>query len=191
MRKPRAPRLARYTCSVALIPNVSRWRSRFARSALASILHKYYVFYYSIIKYICHRLHVLTNRCFPFQLTETLTPSSLRSNWLPGTQNTSQLVSYTISADRKYLLLVCNVRRLYRHTQLAQYTVYDIQTRYVWYLRNSKFTDVNCVPFYRLSARMCSPSHSVPIEPKCVHIYNGMCYWMLTCSQTALDRYWP
>lgn len=34
--------------------------------------------------------------------------------------------SFSISADRKYLLLSHNTRKVYRHSTLAQYTVYDV-----------------------------------------------------------------
>lgn len=36
--------------------------------------------------------------------------------------------AFSISADRSYLLLSHNVRKVYRHSRLAQYTVYDIVT---------------------------------------------------------------
>lgn len=36
--------------------------------------------------------------------------------------------AFSISADRLYLLLSHNVRKVYRHSRLAQYTVYDIVT---------------------------------------------------------------
>lgn len=38
---------------------------------------------------------------------------------------------FSISADRKYLLLAQNVQKLFRHSYLAQYTIYDITTRYI------------------------------------------------------------
>lgn len=34
--------------------------------------------------------------------------------------------SFSISADRKYLLLSHNTRKVYRHSTLAQYSVYDV-----------------------------------------------------------------
>uniref|UniRef100_A0AAG5DCG6 Venom dipeptidyl peptidase 4 n=1 Tax=Anopheles atroparvus TaxID=41427 RepID=A0AAG5DCG6_ANOAO len=37
-------------------------------------------------------------------------------------------VKFSISADRRYLLLAQNEKRLFRHSYLAQYTVYDITT---------------------------------------------------------------
>lgn len=37
---------------------------------------------------------------------------------------------FSISADRKYLLLAQNVQKLFRHSYLAHYTIYDITTRY-------------------------------------------------------------
>lgn len=40
---------------------------------------------------------------------------------------------FSISADRKYLLLAQNVQKLFRHSYLAQYTIYDITTRYIFY----------------------------------------------------------
>lgn len=36
---------------------------------------------------------------------------------------------FSISSDKKYLLLAQNVQKLFRHSFLAQYTVYDIQAR--------------------------------------------------------------
>lgn len=36
--------------------------------------------------------------------------------------------AFSISADRLYLLLSHNVRKVYRYSRLAQYTVYDIVT---------------------------------------------------------------
>lgn len=36
---------------------------------------------------------------------------------------------FSLSADKKYLLLAQNVQKLFRHSFLAQYTVYDIQAR--------------------------------------------------------------
>lgn len=36
--------------------------------------------------------------------------------------------AFSISADRKYLLLSHNIRKVYRHSSLAQYTVYDVVT---------------------------------------------------------------
>ncbi|XP_035782023.1 venom dipeptidyl peptidase 4-like isoform X3 [Anopheles albimanus] len=44
------------------------------------------------------------------------------------TMKTLAPVKFSISADRRYLLLAQNVRKLFRHSQLAQYTIYDIAT---------------------------------------------------------------
>ncbi|XP_058063063.1 venom dipeptidyl peptidase 4 [Anopheles bellator] len=37
-------------------------------------------------------------------------------------------VKFSISADRRYILLAQNMRKLFRHSYLAQYTIYDIST---------------------------------------------------------------
>lgn len=47
---------------------------------------------------------------------------SLQKNLAPA--------KFSISADKKYLLLAQNVQKLFRHSFLAQYTVYDIQARW-------------------------------------------------------------
>jgi len=47
------------------------------------------------------------------------------------TQKTLSPFTFTISADKRYLLLAQNVVKLFRHSYLAQYTLYDIQTRWV------------------------------------------------------------
>uniref|UniRef100_A0A1S4GZ72 Venom dipeptidyl peptidase 4 n=2 Tax=gambiae species complex TaxID=44542 RepID=A0A1S4GZ72_ANOGA len=44
------------------------------------------------------------------------------------TMKTLAPVKFSISADRRYLLLAQNVQKLFRHSFLAQYTVYDITT---------------------------------------------------------------
>lgn len=44
-------------------------------------------------------------------------------------QKTLAPVRFSLSADKKYLLLALNVQKLFRHSQIAQYSVYDIQTR--------------------------------------------------------------
>ncbi|XP_076628589.1 dipeptidyl peptidase 10 isoform X1 [Colletes latitarsis] len=36
---------------------------------------------------------------------------------------------FSLSPDRKYLLLAHNVKKLFRHSYLAQYTIYDVNTR--------------------------------------------------------------
>ncbi|XP_035911036.1 venom dipeptidyl peptidase 4 isoform X2 [Anopheles stephensi] len=44
------------------------------------------------------------------------------------TMKTLAPVKFSISADRRYLLLAQNVKKLFRHSFLAQYSVYDITT---------------------------------------------------------------
>ncbi|XP_043648359.1 uncharacterized protein LOC122616848 isoform X1 [Drosophila teissieri] len=48
---------------------------------------------------------------------------------------------FTISADKRYLLLAQNVVKLFRHSYLAQYTLYDIQTSESIKLRHSPQQD--------------------------------------------------
>lgn len=47
---------------------------------------------------------------------------SLQKNLAPA--------KFSLSSDKKYLLLAQNVQKLFRHSFLAQYTVFDIQTRW-------------------------------------------------------------
>ncbi|KAH8333609.1 hypothetical protein KR059_001206, partial [Drosophila kikkawai] len=49
--------------------------------------------------------------------------------------------TFTISADKRYLLLAQNVVKLFRHSYLAQYTLYDIQTSESIKLRHSQHQD--------------------------------------------------
>ncbi|KAI8038000.1 hypothetical protein M5D96_009041 [Drosophila gunungcola] len=49
--------------------------------------------------------------------------------------------TFTISADKRYLLLAQNVVKLFRHSYLAQYTLYDIQTSESIKLRHSPHLD--------------------------------------------------
>ncbi|XP_050740864.1 uncharacterized protein LOC108033860 isoform X2 [Drosophila biarmipes] len=49
--------------------------------------------------------------------------------------------TFTISADKRYLLLAQNVVKLFRHSYLAQYTLYDIQTSESIKLRHSPHQD--------------------------------------------------
>lgn len=56
-----------------------------------------------------------------FNLNEQNTLVSLQKNLAPA--------KFSISADKKYLLLAQNVQKLFRHSFLAQYTVFDIQAR--------------------------------------------------------------
>lgn len=44
----------------------------------------------------------------------------------PFTQKSLAPQSFSISTDRKYLLLSHNPRKVYRYSTLAQYTVYDV-----------------------------------------------------------------
>lgn len=46
---------------------------------------------------------------------------SLQKNLAPA--------KFSVSADKKYILLAQNVQKLFRHSYLAQYTVFDIQSR--------------------------------------------------------------
>lgn len=46
---------------------------------------------------------------------------SLQKNLAPA--------KFSISADKKYLLLAQNVQKLFRHSFLAQYRVFDVQSR--------------------------------------------------------------
>lgn len=46
----------------------------------------------------------------------------------PLPQKSMSPQSFSISADRKYLLLGHNIKKMYRHSTLAQYTVFDIVT---------------------------------------------------------------
>lgn len=54
-------------------------------------------------------------------------------------QKTLSPSKFALSGDKKYLLLTQNVRKLYRHTFLAQYTLFDIHTRWVtcWCMLNA------------------------------------------------------
>lgn len=57
-----------------------------------------------------------------------------KQNFLLVLQKTLAPAKFSISVDKKYLLLAQNVQKLFRHSFLAQYTVFDIQTRWVIYL---------------------------------------------------------
>lgn len=54
------------------------------------------------------------------QTTKTLMPNTTFRVLEPAT--------FTLSADRRFLLLAQNVRKIYRHSYLAKYTVYDVLT---------------------------------------------------------------
>ncbi|KAL7741855.1 hypothetical protein ACLKA6_012072 [Drosophila palustris] len=49
--------------------------------------------------------------------------------------------TFSISADKRYLLLAQNVVKLFRHSYLAQYTLYDIHTSETVKLRNIQLQD--------------------------------------------------
>ncbi|XP_060657686.1 uncharacterized protein LOC132792360 isoform X1 [Drosophila nasuta] len=49
--------------------------------------------------------------------------------------------SFSLSPDKRYLLLAQNVAKLFRHSYLAQYTLYDIHTSETVKLRNNQLQD--------------------------------------------------
>uniref|UniRef100_A0A2H1WEG5 SFRICE_038216 n=1 Tax=Spodoptera frugiperda TaxID=7108 RepID=A0A2H1WEG5_SPOFR len=54
------------------------------------------------------------------QTTKTLMPNT--------TFRVLEPASFSVSADRRFLLLAQNVRKIHTHSYLARYTVYDILT---------------------------------------------------------------
>uniref|UniRef100_A0A182MX10 Dipeptidylpeptidase IV N-terminal domain-containing protein n=1 Tax=Anopheles culicifacies TaxID=139723 RepID=A0A182MX10_9DIPT len=106
-------------------------------------------------------------------------------------------VKFSISADRRYLLLAQNVNKLFRHSFLAQYTVYDIVTSETipltinsasedWpYLLHAEFTPKGQAIvlvyeydiFYRPSAR-AAQAHRVTRNAIPGIVYNGVPDWL-------------
>ncbi|XP_037042079.1 inactive dipeptidyl peptidase 10 [Bradysia coprophila] len=106
-------------------------------------------------------------------------------------------VRFSLSADKKYLLLALNVQKLFRHSQIAQYSVYDIQTSeniplshiaddMDWpYLHYAQFTPkghslimvYNYDIFYRLGPRTYE-SYRVTDDAIPGVIYNGIPDWL-------------
>lgn len=106
-------------------------------------------------------------------------------------------VKFSISTDRKYLLLAHNVRELFRHTFVAQYTVFDIQTSesiplshkvddFEWpFLHHAQFTTkghsliivYNYDIYYRLGPRTYQ-SFRVTSDAVPGIIYNGIPDWL-------------
>lgn len=73
--------------------------------------------------------HIFTFSIFyKYKISES-SYSSFSFNSFYTIQKTLSPASFSISFDKKYLLLTQNVRKLFRHSYLAQYTVFDIQTR--------------------------------------------------------------
>ncbi|XP_022916114.1 inactive dipeptidyl peptidase 10 isoform X2 [Onthophagus taurus] len=75
-----------------------------------------------------------------------LTIKPLMSN---HTYSRLNAVTFQLSPDKKYLLLAQNVQKLFRHSYLAQYVVYDIQTGNDFPLRPSPEVDEH--PFLLLA----------------------------------------
>ncbi|KAI7815344.1 DPP10, partial [Rhyzopertha dominica] len=84
-----------------------------------------------------------------------LTIKTLMSNQTYARFNPS---NFRLSSDQKYILLEQNMKRLFRHTYLAQYSVYDIQTGNVMPLR--PVPEVDGHP-YLLAAKWMEKGHGI------------------------------
>lgn len=73
---------------------------------------------------------LMSNTTYVSQLTPPPDPSLSQylPLLLPHHQKSLTPETFSISADRKYLLLSHNTRKVYRHSTLAQYTVFDVAT---------------------------------------------------------------
>lgn len=78
---------------------------------------------YKMVPHYC----TYTQKCLPFtSINEFRSLFSLSLE-----QKTLSPSKFALSNDKKFLLLTQNVQKLYRHTFLAQYTLFDIHSRWV------------------------------------------------------------
>lgn len=75
-------------------------------------------------------LMVVTINCFSLFHSQLLLYHVNNSHFMSFQKNFSP-AKFSLSADKRYLLMAQNVQKLFRHSYLAQYTVFDIQTRFV------------------------------------------------------------